>query len=256
MIAPQNRVRSIRIVEVGPRDGLQNEATSVTTADKARFVELLVATGLRDIEVTSFVRPTAIPRLSDASELVALLPTVKNVRYWALVPNVRGLERAIAAGIRHVAIFTGATNSFTSHNIQMTIDESLETFTTVVRQAKREGIAVRGYCSVCFGCPYEGFVSPEQVQTVARRLLEIGCDELSLADTIGVATPEQVTEVVSLTRGLTSSDKIGLHFHDTYGKALANIVEAIRHGITTFDSAAGGLGGCPYAPGAPGNVAT
>jgi isopropylmalate/homocitrate/citramalate synthase len=248
----------VRIVEVGPRDGLQNEAATVPTAAKLRFIELLVAAGLRQIEATSFVSPRAVPQLADAEAVMAGLRQTggAGVVYSALVPNRRGMERALAAGARAVAVFTGATDSFTRHNIGMTVAESLAAFAPVLALAADEGIAVRGYISVCFGCPYEGAVRPAAVLNVARRLLDLGCHELSLGDTIGVATPRQVAEVVGPVLAEAGAARVAVHLHDTRGTALANALAALYLGVATLDAAAGGLGGCPYAPGASGNLAT
>ncbi|MGH2388147.1 MAG: hydroxymethylglutaryl-CoA lyase [Chloroflexota bacterium] len=246
----------VRVVEVGPRDGLQNEAGEVPTEAKIRFISLLAATGLRDIEATSFVSPRAMPRLADASAVFSALPATPGPRYSALVPNLKGLERALAVGVRHIAVFTGATDSFTRHNIGMTVEESLGGFAAVIERARAQGVSVRGYISVCFGCPYEGAVAPTSVHAVARRLLDLGCDELSLGDTIGVAVPTQIDPVVSPALIMAGAERVALHFHDTYGAALANVLAAMELGVTTFDASAGGLGGCPYAPGASGNLAT
>ncbi len=244
------------MVEVGPRDGLQNEAGNVPTEAKVRFITMLAAAGLRDIEVTSFVNARAVPRLADVAEVFAALPASANVRYSALVPNRKGLERARAAGVRRVAVFTGATDAFTRHNIGMSVEESLTAFAEMVGVAKAQGIWVRGYISVCFGCPYEGAVAPEAVHSAARRLLDMGCDELSLGDTIGVAVPTQIAPVVTPVIEMAGIERVALHFHDTYGAALANVVSALDLGVSIFDASAGGLGGCPYAPGASGNLAT
>jgi isopropylmalate/homocitrate/citramalate synthase len=248
--------RQVEIVEVGPRDGLQNEAVAVDTADKVRFIDALARAGLRQIEATSFVHPHAVPQMADAAEVMAGLERYPGVCYWALVPNLKGLERALRADVQAIAVFTGATDSFTQHNIGMTIQESLATFEPVVRQALAAGLRVRGYISVAFGCPYEGRVAPGAVLDVARQLLQIGCETLSLGDTIGVATPNMVPEVAGPVLEEAGVARVGLHFHDTNGTALANVLAALLLGVATFDSSAGGLGGCPYALGAPGNVAT
>jgi isopropylmalate/homocitrate/citramalate synthase len=248
--------REVRVVEVGPRDGLQNEDMSVPTSDKARFIDLLSRSGLRHIEATSFVSPRAVPQLADAAELMGAIQEVGGVTYSALVPNLKGMQRALESGIREVAIFTGATDSFTKANINMTIEESLDAFGPILQLARREGVRARGYVSVAFGCPYEGFVPPERVLRVARRLLEMGVYEVSLGDTIGVATPNQVPEVVGPVLAEAGAGAVALHLHDTRGTALANTLAALFLGVSTFDSSAGGLGGCPYAPGASGNLAT
>ena len=253
---PVTLPKTVEIVEVGPRDGLQNEPDFVPTEHKARFIELLAQSGLTRIEVTSFVHPKAVPQLADAADLTAALRQHPNVRYSALVPNLKGLERALAAGIREVAVFTGATDSFTQHNINMTVAESIDAFRPVLALAREQRITVRGYVSVCFGCPNEGAVSPAAVLKVAQQLLDLGVHELSIGDTIGVATPSQVPEVIGPLIEHAGLERLALHFHDTHGAALANVRAALALGIRVFDSSAGGLGGCPYAPGAPGNLAT
>jgi isopropylmalate/homocitrate/citramalate synthase len=248
---------TVQIVEVGPRDGLQNERVRIGTPNKLRFVAALVEAGLRRIEVTSFVHPRAIPQLSDADELMALLEKRPDVRYSALVPNERGLERAIAAGIREIAVFTAASDTFVHHNIHASLPESLAHFEQIVKQAKDLGIGVRGYISTVFGCPYEGKITAEQGLGVASALLAMGCDEISIGDTIGVATPGDVARWLDAARtAKIPFDRMALHFHDTRGMALANVVIGLQHGVRIFDSTAGGLGGCPYAPGASGNLAT
>lgn len=248
----------VRVVEVGPRDGLQNEKAQVPTEQKMRFIQMLAAAGLPVVETTSFVSPRAIPQLSDASAVMAGLERLPSTQYPVLVPNLKGMERALAAGVRSIAVFTAASESFTQHNIRATIEESLANFRPVVALARQEGIAVRGYISTVFGCPYEGDVDPQRVLSVALSLLEMGVDELSLGDTIGVATPNQVASVLDLllTKGAIPLDRLAVHFHDTRGTALANVLCALQMGIHIVDSAAGGLGGCPYAPGAAGNLAT
>ena len=250
--------RAVRVVEVGPRDGLQNEKAIVPTAQKIQFIEMLAGAGLPVVEATSFVSPRAIPQLSDASEVMAGLTRLPSTSYPVLVPNVKGMERALAAGVRAVAVFTAASESFTRHNINSTIADSLAHFRPVVALARQEGVAVRGYISTVFGCPYEGKVNARQVLHVAQALFEIGVDELSLGDTIGVATPNQVVDVIGLlvNDGAIPIAQLAVHFHDTRGTALANVLTALQLGISIVDSSAGGLGGCPYAPGAAGNVAT
>ena len=250
--APQK----VRIVEVGPRDGLQNEPDKVPTVDKIAYIDLLTQAGLRDIEVTSFVRPSRIPQLADAADVFAGTIHRDGVRYSALVPNRKGLENALAAGVRSIAVFTGASESFTRRNINMTIAESLDRFGDVASIALREGVEVRGYVSVCFGCPYEGAVDPERVIAVTQALLDMGCYEVSIGDTIGVARPGQVEDLVSRLVAVTDLGRIALHLHDTRGTALANVLTGLLMGVSIFDAAAGGLGGCPYAPGASGNLAT
>lgn len=249
---------TVRIVEVGPRDGLQNEKTLVPTAQKIQFIQMLAEAGLPVVEATSFVSPRAIPQLSDASEVMTSLTSLPTTDYPVLVPNLKGMERALAAGVRAIAVFTAASETFTRHNINATIEESLANFRPVVAQAQQAGIPVRGYISTVFGCPYEGSVEPQQVLRVARALLDMGISELSLGDTIGVATPNQVVDVLDLLTGTGQIPltQLAVHFHDTRGTALANVLMALQMGITIIDSSAGGLGGCPYAPGAAGNLAT
>jgi hydroxymethylglutaryl-CoA lyase len=249
---------AVRVVEVGPRDGLQNEKALLPTEQKIAFIRLLAGSGLAVIEATSFVSPRAIPQLSDASAVMAGLSQDGRVQYPVLVPNLKGMERALAAGVRAIAVFTAASESFTRHNINATIAESLANFRPVVALAQQEGVTVRGYISTVFGCPYEGAVAPRQVLSVAQALLEMGIGELSLGDTIGVATPNQVVDVLGLllTGGAIPVERLAVHFHDTRGTALANVLMALQLGISIVDSSAGGLGGCPYAPGAAGNLAT
>jgi len=248
--------KSVRIVEVGPRDGLQNEAKTVPTNKKAEFIELLGAAGLKDIEIASFVHPKWIPQLADAEELIKQLGLRPEVRYSALVPNLKGLERAIGAGIRRIAVFTAASETFNRKNINMGIQESLDVFKPVVAQALKEKISVRGYISTCFVCPYEGAVPKQKVADVTRALFDLGVDEVSIGDTIGAATPKDVDTTVGYLLAQFPTDRLAMHFHDTYGMAVANVYQALQMGIATFDSSAGGLGGCPYAPGESGNVAT
>ena len=248
---------AVRVVEVGPRDGLQNEHVQVPTQQKIQFIQMLAEAGLPVVEATSFVSPRAIPQLSDASAVMTSLLRLPTTSYPVLVPNLKGMERALAAGVRAISVFTAASESFTRHNINATIAESLANFRPVLELAGRENIAVRGYISTVFGCPYEGFVAPQQVLSVAQALLEMGIAELSLGDTIGVATPNQVVDVLGLlTSNGIASERLAVHFHDTRGTALANVLMALQMGITIVDAAAGGLGGCPYAPGAAGNLAT
>jgi isopropylmalate/homocitrate/citramalate synthase len=248
--------RSVTVVEVGPRDGLQNEKGVVSTADKIRFIDLLSATGLPVIEATSFVSPKAIPQLADATEVMAGIQRGSGVRYPVLVPNLKGMERALAIGVTEIAVFTGASETFVRHNINTSIAGSIENFRPVIAAARERGVRVRGYISTAFGCPYEGAVAPEAVLDVAELLLVLGVDELSIGDTIGVATPNQVVEVTRLLLSRVPLGRLAMHFHDTRGTALANVLAALNEGVAIFDSAAGGLGGCPYAPGASGNLAT
>jgi hydroxymethylglutaryl-CoA lyase len=246
----------VRICEVGPRDGLQNEAGIVATADKVRYVELLAAAGLRDIEAGAFVSPKAVPQMADSDAVFAQLTRFPGCRYIALVPNERGLTRALAAGVDAVGVFTAASDAFTQANIGMSIEASLTVFAPVVEHAKAAGLAVRGSISTAFGCPFSGAVAVADVVRVAHALLEMGVDELSVADTIGVATPGAVFDVVEALTLAIPLDRIGLHFHDTRGTALANIFAGLQAGVAIYDASAGGLGGCPFAPGATGNVAT
>jgi len=250
--------RAVRVVEVGPRDGLQNEKALVPTARKIQFIQMLADAGLSVVEATSFVSPRAIPQLSDAGEVMAELTRLPTTTYPVLVPNLKGMERALATGVRNIAVFTGASESFTWQNIHATIAESLDKFRPVVKLAQEANVSVRGYISTVFGCPYEGVVDPRQVLHVAHALLEMGVNELSLGDTIGVATPNQVVDVLSLlvNEGAIPLEQLAVHFHDTRGTALANVLMALQMGITCIDASAGGLGGCPYAPGAAGNLAT
>jgi len=247
----------VRIYEVGPRDGLQNESTAISLETKLGFVERLVAAGLREIEATSFVSPKAIPQLADADALLPLLPAAPGVMYPVLVPNERGMARAEAAGAKALAVFTAATDAFTQHNIGMTIDESLAAFEPVLQRAADLGWWRRGYVSTAFGCPYTGAVDPHQAVGVATRLLELGVDEVCFGDTIGVGVPAQVSAVTEAATGAgIELRQIAYHFHDTRGTALANVVAGLEAGVRTFDSSTGGTGGCPYAPGAAGNLAT
>jgi hydroxymethylglutaryl-CoA lyase len=254
--APWSLPPRVRVVEVGPRDGLQNEKGVVATADKVRFIDLLSDAGFAVIEATSFVSPRAVPQLADAAEVMAGIQRKTGVRYAALVPNSRGMERALAAGVDEVAVFTGASETFVQHNINTSIDGSVANFRPVVAMARERGVRVRGYISTAFGCPYEGAIAPSAVAAVAEKLLALGVDELSIGDTIGVATPNQVVDVTQALLAHTTLDRLAMHFHDTRGAALANVLAALQLGIAIFDSSAGGLGGCPYAPGASGNLAT
>lgn len=247
----------VRIWEVGPRDGLQNEAETLPAAVKVELIERLVDAGLHTVESTSFVSPRWVPQLGDAEEVFAQLEQRDGVRYPVLVPNQAGLERALRAGARDVAVFASVTESFAKRNLNRTVDEALAGFDPVVAGAKGEGLGVRGYLSMCFGDPWEGEVAIDQVVAVSRRLIDMGCDELSLGDTIGVATPGHVVAVLSaLDVAGIYARKVAVHFHDTYGQALANTLAALQFGVTTVDSSAGGLGGCPYAKSATGNLAT
>jgi len=246
-------VNSVRVVEVGPRDGLQSERTSIPTDVKLRFIASLSQAGLHEIEATSFVSPKRVPQLADAAEVWPQLP--EGPLYSALVPNLKGLENALKAGVKRIALFTAASDAFTQQNIGMSVDESLRVFSEVeaqFRQAVPDGW-IRGYVSTAFECPYAGLVKPEAVVRVAQRLLDLGVNEISLGDTIGVAGPAETKRLI---RALPIQSKLAMHFHDTRGTALANVYAALEEGVRAFDSSAGGLGGCPYAPGAGGNLAT
>ncbi|MEU5630151.1 hydroxymethylglutaryl-CoA lyase [Streptomyces rishiriensis] len=246
----------VRIHEVGARDGLQNEKTTVPTDVKAEFVRRLADAGLTTIEATSFVHPKWVPQLADAEQLFPLVSDL-DVALPVLVPNERGLDRALALGARGVAVFASATESFAKANLNRTVDEALAMFEPVVARARAQDVRVRGYLSMCFGDPWEGAVPVEQVVRVCRALLDMGCHELSLGDTIGVATPGHVRALLTALNGQgVPTDALGVHFHDTYGQALANTFAALQHGVTTVDASAGGLGGCPYAKSATGNLAT
>lgn len=248
----------ITIYEVGARDGLQNEKSVVPAQVKAEFVQRLAAAGLATIETTSFVNPQWVPQLADAAEVLTLLGDEgRGPRRPVLVPNERGLDRALEAGVGAVAIFGSATETFARKNLNRTVDESIDMFAPVVERAREAGLWVRAYISMCFGDPWEGPVPVEQVADVAQRLMDLGCDQLSIGDTIGVATSGHVTRLLeALDEKQIGVDRIGVHFHDTYGQALSNTLVALRHGVTVVDSSAGGLGGCPYAESATGNLAT
>jgi len=246
----------VTVVEVGPRDGLQNEAAIVPTAAKVQFIEMLAAAGLPVVEATSFVHPAAVPQLADADQVLPAIARRPGVRYPVLVPNMRGMERAIAAGADAVAVFTAASEAFSQANIRMTIAESLEAFSPVLAAARAAGMWTRGYVSTAFGCPYQGEVDPAAVADVAVALDELGCDQISVGDTIGVAEPDDVGRVLSPLLERVPAERLALHLHDTRGRAIDNAEAGLHLGITTFDASASGLGGCPFAPGAPGNLAT
>ena len=255
--APGATLDRVRIYEVGPRDGLQNESVAIPLETKLRYLELLADAGLREIEATSFVAPSAIPQLADADALMAALARRPGVRYPVLVPNLRGLARAEAAGADAIAVFTAATDAFTTRNIRMTVDESLDAFAPVLARAGELGWWRRGYVSTAFGCPYSGAVAPERAVDVARRLLSLGLDEVCFGDTIGVGVPPGVRAIVERAKDAgIPLERIAFHFHDTRGTALANVAAAMSVGIRCFDASTGGTGGCPYAPGAAGNLAT
>jgi hydroxymethylglutaryl-CoA lyase len=247
----------VLLTEVGPRDGLQNEARPVPLAVKRDFVLALLAAGHRDVEVSSFVRPDRVPQLADADELFrALGPAPAGVTYGALVPNEAGLARALAAGVGKVAVFTSATETFSRKNVNASVAETFERFRPAAKGAKAAGLALRGYVSVAVHCPYEGRVAPERVLDVVRRLQDLGCDEVSVGDTIGAGTPGDVLRLLDVLLPHVPLATLVMHLHDTRGMAVANVLASLERGVHRFDSSAGGLGGCPYAPGAAGNVAT
>lgn len=265
-----NLPEAVRVVEVGPRDGLQNEATTISTADKVAFVDLLSATGARDIEVTAFVSPRAVPQMADAEAVLAAIAKRPAVRYSALVPNVRGLERwlgvatELPADARAIAFFTAASETFSLRNTNVTIAQSLENLAAIMVELE-PGLAtsdgpvrpfVRAYVSTAFVCPYEGAIDPERTEWLVRELLSLGVDEVSVGDTVGAATPGQVARLCMQLVPVAGAERLALHLHDTRGTALANVLAALQCGVAIFDAAAGGLGGCPFAPGAAGNLAT
>lgn len=247
---------NVRVVEVGPRDGLQNEAATVPTADKIAFVNRLADAGHSTIEVAAFVNPARVPQMGDAAEVFAGITRKPGVSYTALVPNAKGLSRALEARVDEVAIFAAASETFSRRNINQGIAESLVTYREVCREAAAAGLRVRAYLSTAFGCPFEGDVPPAQVLDVAAQLLDMGAYEVAVSDTIGIAHPAQVTSLLKLLRPRIPAEQVALHFHDTRGTALVNVYAALQEGGRTFDASAGGLGGCPYAPGATGNLAT
>jgi hydroxymethylglutaryl-CoA lyase len=249
-------VDSVKIVEVGPRDGLQNEKVTIPTEAKVEYITALGDAGLRVIEAGAFVSPKWVPQMADTADVYRSIPKDPGVEYPVLVPNMKGLERAIEAGVTSIAIFTAASEPFNKRNINMSIDESFENFNDVVPRAMHEGMRVRGYVSTAFGCPYQGDVPPEKVLEVCARLLDVGCYEVSVGDTIGVGTPMQVQGVIGMLLQVIPANRLAMHFHDTRGTALANTLASLEMGIATYDAASGGLGGCPYAPGASGNMAT
>ncbi|MGY2174573.1 hydroxymethylglutaryl-CoA lyase [Pseudomonas azotoformans] len=246
----------VRLVEVGPRDGLQNEAQPISVADKVRLVDALSAAGLSYIEVGSFVSPKWVPQMAGSAEVFAQIQRTPGVTYGALAPNLRGFEDALAAGVKEVAVFAAASEAFSQRNINCSISESLERFAPIMAAAKQHGISVRGYVSCVLGCPYEGQIAPGQVATVARELYAMGCYEVSLGDTIGTGTAGATRRLFEAVGAQVPREKLAGHFHDTYGQAIANIYASLLEGITVFDSSIAGLGGCPYAKGASGNVAT
>lgn len=246
----------MKIVEVGPRDGLQNETAPIPTEAKIAFINALSRTGVSEIEVTAFVSPRWVPQLNDAREVYHRIKRAAGMVYSALVPNEQGLERALEAGVDKVAVFTAASESFNRKNINTSVDGSIERFRPVVEKARSAGLPVRGYISTAFWCAYEGRIAPEAVIEVVRMLADAGVDEVSIADTIGKATPDEVKRLFDLLLPVYPAERIAAHFHDTYGYAIDNILASVSRGIQIFDASAGGLGGCPYSPGATGNVAT
>ena len=247
---------SVRIVEVGPRDGLQNESTPVSTADKIELIDRLGACGLRTIEATSFVSPKWVPQMADAAEVYSSLRRRPGVRYPVLVPNQQGYARAIAVGVEEIAVFTAASEAFNRKNINASIAESLARFEPVIAQARHDGVAVRGYVSTVLGCPYQGKVPMDDVVRVASALYEMGCYEISLGDTIGIGTPHQARAMLNAVAANIPISALAVHFHDTRGQALSNVLACVESGVAVVDSSISGTGGCPYAPGASGNVAT
>ncbi|PIB45106.1 hydroxymethylglutaryl-CoA lyase [Pseudomonas sp. 2822-15] len=246
----------VRLVEVGPRDGLQNEAQPISVTDKVQLVDALSAAGLSYIEVGSFVSPKWVPQMAGSAEVFAQIQRMPGVTYGALAPNLRGFEDALAAGVKEVAVFAAASEAFSQRNINCSISDSLERFAPIMAAARQHGISVRGYVSCVLGCPYEGQIAPEQVAAVARELYAMGCYEVSLGDTIGTGTAGATRRLFDVVGAQVPRDKLAGHFHDTYGQAIANIYASLLEGIQVFDSSIAGLGGCPYAKGASGNVAT
>ena len=251
-----NLPRQVKMVEVGARDGLQNEAQVVPTAVKVALIDRLAAAGLTVIEAGAFVHTKRVPQMADTAEVLAGLTQRPGVRYPVLVPNEKGMDRALAAGADEVAVFAAASESFSQHNINCSIEESLARFAPVMERAAAQGVPVRGYVSCVLGCPYEGEIAPERVAEVAVRLARMGCYEISLGDTIGVGTPGKARAMVEAVAARLPIERLAVHFHDTYGQALANIHACLERGVATVDSSVAGLGGCPYAPGATGNVAS
>lgn len=248
--------KHVTLIEVGPRDGLQNESSFVATADKIELINALSQSGLKHIEVTSFVSPKHIPQLSDNALVFTGIDKLESVHYSALVPNEKGMLKAMEMGVKEIAVFTAASEPFNLRNINCSIDESLVRIASVVNIAQKYQIHVRGYISCVLGCPYQGKIPPEDVALVARKLLDLGVDELSLGDTIGVGTPMQTKLLLDKILHFVPLNQLAMHFHDTYGQAIANIYASLEQGVHRFDSAVAGLGGCPYARGATGNVAT
>tara|TARA_R110001583_G_scaffold33559_9_gene113385 strand:- start:615 stop:1517 length:903 start_codon:yes stop_codon:yes gene_type:complete len=247
---------SVRIVEVGPRDGLQNEKQPIDIATRVQLINMLSAAGLNTIEAGSFVNPAWVPQMAGSEDVFSQINRLPGVRYVALVPNSKGFERAVSVNANEVAIFAAASEGFSQKNINCSIEESLARFKPVMSAAKTAGIPVRGYISCVISCPYDGEVSPQKVAEVSERLLAMGCYEISLGDTVGTGTPASVTRMLDAVLKIAPADKLAVHFHDTYGQALANIYASLQRGIAVIDSSIAGLGGCPYAKGAAGNVAT
>jgi hydroxymethylglutaryl-CoA lyase len=249
----------MKIVEVGPRDGLQNEKTILSTEDKLQFISLLSETGLQNIEVTSFVKAPAIPQMTDAVELYQLVEKKlgkTGINFPCLVPNIQGYQKAKSLGVKEIALFSATSDSFTKKNVNATVDETFVRMHEVATEAKKDGVRIRGYISTAFGCPYEGRMPVEKLAMVTKKFLDLGVYEVSIGDTIGVAVPNQVRDYLKALKKDFPVEKLAMHLHDTRGMALANVLVSLDLGITTFDSSAGGLGGCPYAKGATGNVAT
>lgn len=250
--------KKVKIVEVGPRDGLQNEKSVLSTEDKLTYIELLGKAGLSTIEITSFVSPKAIPQMADASNLFQKAKTLlgSDINMPCLVPNMKGYQAALEAGVKEISLFSATSDSFTKKNINCSVDESFERMSEVAQAANKDGLRIRGYVSTAFGCPYEGEMPSEKLVSVVERFLKLGVYEVSVGDTIGVATPKQVDSYLAELKKAFGLEKMAMHFHDTRGMALANILVSLTHGVGVFDSSSGGLGGCPYAKGATGNVAT
>ncbi len=251
-----NLPKKVKIIDVSPRDGLQNEKQVIDLATKLELIERLGQSGVKNIEVTGFVSPKWVPQLADSSQLCEQLIHHKNINYSALVPNLKGMELAIASGMKEVAVFTAASELFTQKNINCSIDESLERFKPVISLAKEHNIRVRGYVSCVLGCPYEGEINPRKVAEVTKKLFELGCYEVSLGDTIGTGTPLKAQKMLTQCTEIASVETLALHFHNTYGQALANIYACLELGAHIIDASVAGLGGCPYAKGASGNIAT
>lgn len=249
--------KKVNIIEVGPRDGLQNEKVNVCLKDKQKYIELLSESGLNTIEVTSFVSPKAVPQMADATELFETIDgKISDINLPCLVPNIKGYKLAREAGVKEISLFSATSSEFTKKNINMTVEESFDVMSKISQEAVKDNIKVRGYVSTAFGCPYKGYMSKEELLDICLKFIDLGVYEISIGDTIGVATPKQVDEYLEYILKHIDKSKIAMHFHDTRGMALTNILVSLKHGISVFDSSSGGLGGCPYAKGAAGNVAT